>query len=237
MSRDLVTPAPSAPLADAAHRPADGHGHDHAHDHGHSHAHDHDHGHAHDHHDHASAAASACEGDACRAPVALAPAVPMPEGGLLLRIPGMDCAVEESQVRRALESQPAVRSLSFDLNARTLGVDAPAEAWEGVERAIQAAGLSTERLTQPVSAAETAQRQRREAWQLGAALALALGAEAVHFFAPETRTWQVVSMAIAAARGCHSARSSSIACSADAPESGAACASGSWAGGLKSLKS
>ena len=128
----------------------------------------------------------------------MAPAAPLPAGGLLLRIPGMDCAVEESQVRRALETQQAVRSLSFDLTARTLGVDAPTETWEAVERAIQATGLSTERLTQPVSAADTAQRQRREAWQLGGALAFALGAEAVHFFAPDTRTWQIVSMAIAA---------------------------------------
>ncbi|MFD1709186.1 cation-translocating P-type ATPase [Ottowia sp. GY511] len=182
MSKDLATLEHAAAKTDARH------------DH-------HDLGHSHHSHVGASAPAAACCGSACstaHAPVAMAPAAPMPEGGLLLLIPGMDCAVEESQVRRALESEPAVRSLSFDLTARTLGVDAPAEAWDAVERAIQAAGLSTERLTQPVSAAETAQRQRREAWQLGAALALALGAEAVHFFAPDTRTWQVVSMAIAA---------------------------------------
>ena len=174
---------------------AKAHGHDH--DHGHSHDHGADgHDHGHHAHDHADCGGSACS--TANTPIAMQPAAPPIEGGLLLRVPGMDCAVEESTIRRALEAQPGVRSLWFDLTARTLGVDAPPEAWDGVERAIQGAGLATERLTQPVSAAETAERQRREAWRLGAALALAIGAEAVHFFAPETRLWQVVSMAIAA---------------------------------------
>ena len=45
--------------------------------------------------------------------------LPAPGGGLLLRIPAMDCPVEEGQIRRALERfadvdrpwKPALRSL------------------------------------------------------------------------------------------------------------------------------
>ena len=196
MTRNLAPSTSETALAGAAHR---GHDHAHDHDHNHNHGHGHDHG-AHAHaghaHEHADCGGSAC--GTANAPIAMGPSASPIEGGLLLRVPDMDCAVEEITVRRALETQPGVRSLHFDLSARTLGVDAPPEAWDGVERAIQGAGLATERLSQPVSAAETAERQRREAWRLGAALALAIGAEAVHFFAPDTRVWQVVSMAIAA---------------------------------------
>ncbi len=191
MNRDLATPHTAVP--------PDGARHAHAGDHGHAHHHPHDHGHDHGHphaHTPAEPEAACCGTD--HTPQPIASAAPPFDGGLLLRIPGMDCAAEESDIRRVLETQPAVRSLRFDLNARTLGVDAPPEAWEAVEQTIQGIGLTTERLTQPVSAAETAQRQQREAWRLGAALALAIGAEAVHFFAPDTRLWQAVSMAVAA---------------------------------------
>jgi len=131
--------------------------------------------------------------------VSATPATPPLPGALLLRIADMDCAAEESQVRRALEGMAAVTALRFDLAARTVGVQAPEAAWPAVEQAIAATGLKTERLAQPVSAADTQRQQRRELTKLGLALALALAAELIHFFTPETRTWQVVSMAVAGA--------------------------------------
>ena len=100
-------------------------------------------------------------------------------------------------IRRALDGM-AVGSLRFDLSARTVTVQAAESAWDGIEQAIQAAGLKTERLSQAIPAADTQQRQQREMVKLGAALVLALGAELIHFFAPETLTWEIASMAVAA---------------------------------------
>jgi Cd2+/Zn2+-exporting ATPase len=169
------------------------HPHRHAHDHAHDHDHAHGHGHDHPHADHD------CGGAACEVAARPIDFSALAAGGaLLLRIPDMDCASEEAQIRRALEGQAAVRGLRFDLGARTLAVDAPDGAWPAVEQAIAAAGLKTERLSQPASAADTRRRQRREASQLAAALLLALGAEAIHFAAPDTRPWQLASMAVAA---------------------------------------
>ena len=116
---------------------------------------------------------------------------------LQLRIPDMDCPSEEAMIRRALEGM-AVGSLRFDLSARTVTVQAAESAWGGIEQAIQAAGLKTERLSQAVSVQETQRRQQREMLKLGAALVLALAAELIHFLAPETLGWEIASMVVAA---------------------------------------
>ncbi|MDO4770156.1 MAG: cation transporter, partial [Brachymonas sp.] len=118
-------------------------------------------------------------------------------GMLNLRVPDMDCPSEEAQIRRALEGYAAIKSMRFDLGARTVAIDAPEADWPAIEQAIAREGLKTERLSAPVSAEETRQRQRREVWKLGAALGFALGAEMVHFAAPETMPWRVLSMALA----------------------------------------
>lgn len=122
--------------------------HPHVHPHRHAHDHAHEHGHDHPHADHD------CGGAACEVAARPIDFSALAAGGaLLLRIPDMDCASEEAQIRRALEGQAAVRGLRFDLGARTLAVDAPDSAWSAVEQAIAAAGLKTERLSQPTSAA------------------------------------------------------------------------------------
>ena len=140
-----------------------------------------------------------CSGGGCGAP-AIAPATESAAkntGGLLLRVPDMDCPSEEAMIRRALESNAAVKGLRFDLGARTVRVDAPATTWDTVEQAITAAGLKTERLSQAVPGAAQ-DLQRRELLKLGIALALALGAELLDFFAPATTPWEIASMALAA---------------------------------------
>ena len=116
----------------------------------------------------------------------------------MLRIPAMDCAAEESQIRRALENHATIKALRFDLGARTLEVDAPQAAWSTVESAIKAVGLKTERLTEVVSAADRRHGQRREIMKLALALLLALGAELLHFLAPDSPLWESVSMGVAA---------------------------------------
>jgi len=158
--------------------------------HHHTHAaHGQGHGHApHSHHEH-----GCCDGAA----IAALPS-PAPGGGLLLRIPSMDCPTEEGQIRRALEGFAAVRRLHFDLPARALTVDAPPSAWDAVTAAIAKAGFKTETLSTPPAAEDTARARRGELLRLLAALGVAAGAELLHFLAPEGLPWQAAGMAVAA---------------------------------------
>lgn len=155
------------------------------------------------------------------------------------RIPNMDCAAEESEIRHALARVAGVRRLTFRLGARTLTVHAEQEALAHVEAALRNAGFAP----QPPDASNAPQAaghcggccghehghahphshsharsdlyprlhsgllsRLQAAWQalllppaLGrtlAALALALGAELWHAFAPEA--WAAAGMALAA---------------------------------------
>jgi len=162
--------------------------HDHSHA-GHSHA-------GHDHHDH-SPATSCCHGGGSASAAAALP-MPASSGGLLLRIPAMDCPTEEGQIRRALEGFADVRRLHFDLPARALTVDAPPATWAAVTAAIAKAGFKTETLSAPPAAEDTARARRSELVRLVAALVVATGAELLHFLAPDGTLWHVAGMAVAA---------------------------------------
>lgn len=128
-----------------------------------------------------------------------APTMDGADGMRLLRIPAMDCAVEEGQIRRALEGMPDIARLRFDLPSRVLGVDAPADAMAGIVAAIERMGFKTETLAAAPRAEEVAKRRSAELWRLLAALAVALIAETFHFFAPETLPWKLAGMGVAAA--------------------------------------
>ncbi|MDR7333908.1 Cd2+/Zn2+-exporting ATPase [Kinneretia asaccharophila] len=117
---------------------------------------------------------------------------------MLLRIPAMDCPVEEAQIRRVLEPFTHVQRLQFDLPARTLAIVAPAGDWPVLTEAITKAGFQAEALSAPPSAAETARAQRVEMLRLGAALGVALAAELMHLLGDHTATWQIAGMAVAA---------------------------------------
>ncbi len=189
------------------------HGHDHHHGDGQSqadlqgpqpprpHGHGHDHGHDNDHgpsttHDHGT---TCCGGAGpAAAPSAAPSAATAGRGGLLLRIPAMDCPTEEAQIRRALEPLAAVRALHFDLPARVLAVDAPPADWPAVADAVRAAGFESQALSAPPALADTARAQQRELWRLVAALVVAVTAELFHFLAPDTQGWKVAGMAVAA---------------------------------------
>lgn len=110
----------------------------------------------------------------------------------------MDCPVEEGQIRRALEPFSQIRRLAFDLPGRTLAVDAPPDVWSAVTDAIRVAGFQAESVSAPPSNEATAQAQRKEIVQLIVALAVAVSAEFVHFFAPDTLAWKGVGLAVAA---------------------------------------
>ena len=119
------------------------------------------------------------------------------EGMYLLHIPAMDCAVEEGQIRRALENIPDITQLRFDLQGRVLGIDAPEERMGSIVAAIERLGFKTERLDAPLKAEVVIKRQRREQWRLSAALMVAIGAELFHFFLPEAFPWPLLGMGAA----------------------------------------
>ena len=52
----------------------------------------------------------------------------------------MDCAVEESDIRRALDNVAGIVSLNFQLGARTVAIGAPADVVPRAVEAIRAAG-------------------------------------------------------------------------------------------------
>lgn len=134
-------------------------------------------------------------------------------GGQLFRIATMDCSAEESEIRRALEPISGIRSLGFQLGARTLRIEASNDAYPLALEAIRKAGFDP----RPVTSANASQagdhaghdhdhaHDHSEGHGFGsgvtrlvAALVLAIGAEAVSFFAPDVMAWKLAGMAIAA---------------------------------------
>ena len=83
------------------------------------------------------------------------PDAPAATGGDTLarfRVATMDCAVEESEIRRALNGIAGIRSLSFNLGQRTLVMDAAAPAIELALSAIRKSGFDP----QPMAPARAA---------------------------------------------------------------------------------
>lgn len=134
--------------------------------------------------------------------------------GRIFRIATMDCSAEESDIRRALEPIAGIRSLGFQLGARTLRIDASEEACATALDAIRKAGFDP----QPAQTGANAHAGGHDheghghdhghdggfggfgsgVTRLAAALVLAVGAEAVSFFAPELLAWKIAGMAVAA---------------------------------------
>lgn len=119
----------------------------------------------------------------------------------IFRIPTMDCPNEENDIRRAVAGVHGIHSLSFQLSARTVAIDATAEDLEPALAAIRKAGYDPTPLPQAsgVNSASLAERTslgefRRALWALG----LAIGAEALAYFAPDTLTFKGLGMALAA---------------------------------------
>ncbi|WP_062481251.1 heavy metal translocating P-type ATPase [Variovorax boronicumulans] len=171
--------------------------HDHAHDHGHSHGHDHA-------HDHAPAApATACCGSAvCGSAPASAEPADLPKGAVLFRIPTMDCAVEESEIRRALEPVAGVKALRFRLSERTLALTTEDGALPAALDAIRQAGFKPEPVAS--SAGQKAEPARFAGMSTGlarlvAALVLAIAAETVSFLALDGVGFMAAEMGLALA--------------------------------------
>jgi len=124
----------------------------------------------------------------------------------------MDCAAEESEIRRAVEGISGIRALTFQLGQRSLALDAPGQALELAVAAIRKAGFDPQPLAEgkPGAAAEHAADDGHDHGQdhafgltgygrLGMALLLAIAAELVGYFAPDTQIWKGTGLAVAAA--------------------------------------
>ena len=126
---------------------------------------------------------------------------PSPTGSATFRIPTMDCASEEADIRRALENVPGIRSLNFQLVARTLAIDASPEAIPAAVEAIGKAGYKMLPLA-PVEGGQRAPGNDEHGVSTGVtrlvgALVLAGTAEALSFFAPDALPWNLAGMAVA----------------------------------------
>ena len=151
--------------------------------------------------------AATCGGHACTAPTP--DSATAPTGWARFRVPTMDCASEESEIRRAVEDIDGIRAMAFQLGQRTVAIDAPGASIEQAIAAIRKAGfdpqpLPTTKAVSTASAGATADDHdlgegASGAWRLSAALLLAVGAEALGFFTPESQAWKAAGLSLAAA--------------------------------------
>ena len=115
----------------------------------------------------------------------------------VFRIPAMDCPNEENDIRKALAGIAGIRSLRFELAARTLTIEGEQLALESGLQAIRQLGFEVlpieheQKTEMPSGLGEISKAL--------IALALAIGAEALDFFAPDTLLFKSLGMALAAA--------------------------------------
>ncbi|HVJ59411.1 MAG TPA: cation transporter, partial [Burkholderiaceae bacterium] len=157
-------------------------------------------------HDHRPRAHAQAHGDACCAPATGSGGGTARVAGTgWLHVPSMDCAAEETQIRRALDALPGVRSLTFRLAERRLRVDAEPAVVDEAAALLRRIGFSATPVAAQVTTAaatghaddHTGGKLHAGAWPLGLALALAIAAEALDVLAPATRPWQVVGFLVA----------------------------------------
>ncbi|MEJ8823002.1 heavy metal translocating P-type ATPase [Variovorax humicola] len=147
----------------------------------------------------------------------MAPAATLVAAPGTFRIATMDCSIEESEIRRVVEPIAGIRGLHFQLGRRLLRIDGSDDALPMALAAIRKAGFVPEAVgAGPLASADAlghghvpAHDHSREHDQaavsgtsiyarLAAALGLALAAECVHYFAPDTIAWRVGGMLVAA---------------------------------------
>ncbi|MBC7468276.1 MAG: cadmium-translocating P-type ATPase [Ramlibacter sp.] len=112
----------------------------------------------------------------------------------------MDCSAEEADIRRALEPFPGIRSLNFQLGARTVHINASIELVPAAVQAIRKAGYEIEPLTSTDGDAAADGHDHGVAeshWRLGLALALAIAAEGLAFTGLDGILWKGVIFAFA----------------------------------------
>lgn len=146
----------------------------------------------------------ACCSGGCEAPVAEKSEQRIaPKGSVAYRVPAMDCAAEESEIRNALADIQGINGLRFALGARTLTISGDEVAQAAAVIAVQKAGFKME----PVETGESSTQSGEDDHGIDSGfvrpvvgLLLAIGAEGIEYFAPESsQVLKVVGMALAAA--------------------------------------
>ena len=121
------------------------------------------------------------------------------------RIQAMDCAAEESEIRRALEPVAGIVSLSFQLGARTLAICAPQPVIPEALAAIRRAGFDPQPLAPSAQDGDRTADPQDIAGMRGGlrrpviALLLAAGAEGLAYFGGAGLAVTGIEMALAAA--------------------------------------
>ena len=149
--------------------------------------------------------ASTCGGCAHdSAPTTLPPAS-LGEDSTRFRIATMDCAAEESEIRRAVDPITGIRNLRFDLGRRLLDLSGTPQAITQAEAAMRRIGFDPQPVAEPTAPAACTAAENSAGpapfgaglWRLGAALLLAIGAETLSFFTPDQLPWRIATMALA----------------------------------------
>ncbi|MDE1999034.1 MAG: heavy metal translocating P-type ATPase, partial [Burkholderiales bacterium] len=131
-------------------------------------------------------------------PMTVAPAVDASDAAwVMFRIPTMDCAVEEGEIRRALEAVSGIKGLRFQLQARTLAIQAPPQVIEVALEAIQKAGFAPVSLQASADASQPVPTLSSGWVRLLGALVLATGVEVLDIWSPQGLLWHGVGMVLA----------------------------------------
>ncbi|MCE1239697.1 MAG: heavy metal translocating P-type ATPase [Azonexaceae bacterium] len=113
-----------------------------------------------------------------------------------LRIPAMDCQNEENLIRQALVGIDGIRGLRFELTARNLSFDAAQSAQDQALLAIRELGFEAEFVVE--EAVAEIPSGFGEIGKAVFALCLAVAAEALDYFAPDTLPFKGLGMVLAA---------------------------------------
>lgn len=117
------------------------------------------------------------------------------------RISNMDCASEESEIRRAVDGIAGIDALLFDLGARELTISASQVALLEALQAIRTAGFKPEPLGEDAATSLTTSTVPAPFWsrwgKLLTALGLALAAEAIAYAFPAVIWIKILGMGVA----------------------------------------
>ena len=114
----------------------------------------------------------------------------------VFRIPAMDCPNEENDIRKALADIDGIRSLRFELAARTLSIEASPSIQEAALAAVRQLGFEIQSVK--ATGGSTSPSSFGDLGKALLALGLAIAAEGLDFFAPDTLPFKGLGMALAA---------------------------------------
>lgn len=182
------------------HTHENGHSRDHVpHDHeephslGHTDGHDHADGHRHSHD--LSCGGCACSG---HGPAVEAPSVSRhPKGHAVFYIDSMDCSVEENDIRQILAKVNGIRGLNFQLESRTLSIDANREIVEKSVAAIRKAGYQPEPVVTEGPEISVPRKEDR-VYHLWLALTIAIAVEILDFAGGDLLSVKIGGMVLSA---------------------------------------